>query len=294
VLAPATSSFRSGGDSLLSVIPTAEGNTSAGTATVTRLRAALATVPGGAEVGGNTAQGVDFNSAVYGNFPLMLAVIAIVTLLLLARTFRSVVLAAKAVLVNIISLGASYGFLVLFWQQGHGSKLIYGVPATGSIRNFVPILVFAFLFGLSMDYEVFILARIREEYDRLGSTSSAVVSGLARTGRLVTCAALILAISFLSLTTNPDIIVRMIATGLAVGIVIDALLVRTLLVPALVAIMDRWNWWMPQGLARLLRVAPARPAGSRSRVSVPDFPPELAHGRSTHQARSAPFSTEWL
>jgi RND superfamily putative drug exporter len=257
VLAPATSSFRSGGDSLLSVIPTAEGNTSAGTATVTRLRAALATVPGGAEVGGNTAQGVDFNSAVYGNFPLMLAVIAIVTLLLLARTFRSVVLAAKAVLVNIISLGASYGFLVLFWQQGHGSKLIYGVPATGSIRNFVPILVFAFLFGLSMDYEVFILARIREEYDRLGSTSSAVVSGLARTGRLVTCAALILAISFLSLTTNPDIIVRMIATGLAAGIVIDAVLVRTLLVPALVAIMGRWNWWLPDGLARLLRLAPA-------------------------------------
>jgi RND superfamily putative drug exporter len=260
VLAPATSSFRSGGDSLLSVIPTAEGNTSAGTATVTRLRAALATIPGGAEVGGNTAQGVDFNSAVYGNFPLMLAVIAIVTLLLLARTFRSVVLAAKAVLVNIISLGASYGFLVLFWQQGHGSKLIYEVPATGSIRNFVPIIVFAFLFGLSMDYEVFILARMREEYDRLSSTGEAVVSGLARTGRLVTCAALILAISFMSLTTQPDIVVRMIATGLAAGIIIDAVLVRTLLVPALVAIMGRWNWWLPERLARVLRVSPGRAA----------------------------------
>jgi RND superfamily putative drug exporter len=251
---------------LISVIPTAEGNSSAGTATVTRLRAALAGVPGGAEVGGNTAQNVDFNSAVYGNFPLMLAVIAIVTLLLLARTFRSVVLAAKAVVVNIISLGASYGFMVLFWQNGYGSKLIYGVPATGSIRNFVPILVFAFLFGLSMDYEVFILARMREEYDRLGTTGGAVVSGLARTGRLVTSAALILAISFLSLTTNPDIIVRMIATGLAAGIVIDAVLVRTLLVPALIAIMGRWNWWMPDSLARWLRLAPSErvqdPAGA--------------------------------
>jgi RND superfamily putative drug exporter len=266
VLAPATSSFRHGADALLSVVPTAEGNTSAGTATVTRLRAALASVPGGAEVGGNTAQNVDFNSAVYGNFPLMLAVIAIITLLLLARTFRSVVLAAKAVLVNIISLGASYGFLVLFWQNGYGSKLIYGVPATGSIRNFVPILVFAFLFGLSMDYEVFILARMREEYDRIGTTAGAVVSGLARTGRLVTSAALILAISFLSLTTNPDIIVRMIATGLAAGIVIDAVLVRTLLVPALIAIMGRWNWWLPDSLARLLRLAPSAsvqdPAGA--------------------------------
>jgi RND superfamily putative drug exporter len=266
VLAPAGASFRQGADSLMSVIPKAEGNSSAGTAAVTRLRAALASVPGGAEVGGNTAQNVDFNSAVYGNFPLMLAVIAIVTLLLLARTFRSVVLAAKAVLVNIISLGASYGFMVLFWQNGYGSKLIYGVPATGSIRNFVPILVFAFLFGLSMDYEVFILARMREEYDRLGTTGGAVVSGLARTGRLVTSAALILAISFLSLTTNPDIIVRMIATGLAAGIVIDAVLVRTLLVPALIAIMGRWNWWMPDSLARLLRLAPSRgvqdPAGA--------------------------------
>jgi RND superfamily putative drug exporter len=259
-LAPATPSFVNGSDSLVSVIPNAEGNTSAGRATVTRLRTALAGVPGGAEVGGNTAQNADFNRAVYGNFPLMLAVIAIVTFLLLARTFRSVVLAAKAVVVNVISLGASYGFLTLFWQHGHGSNLIYGVPATGSIRNFVPILVFAFLFGLSMDYEVFILARMREEYDRLGSTSEAVVSGLARTGRLVTCAALILAISFLSLTTQPDIVVRMIATGLAAGIIIDAVLVRTLLVPALVAIFGRWNWLMPDGLARLLRVTPSAPA----------------------------------
>jgi RND superfamily putative drug exporter len=266
VLAPATSSFRIGADALVSIIPNAEGNTSAGTATVDRLRTALNSVPGGVEVGGNTAQNVGFNRAVYGNFPLMLAVIAIVTFLLLARTFRSVVLAAKAVVVNIISLGAAYGFLTLFWQHGYGSKLIYGVPATGSIRNFVPILVFAFLFGLSMDYEVFILARMREEYDRVHDTGEAVVRGLARTGRLVTSAALILAISFLSLTTNPDIIVRMIATGLAAGIIIDALLVRTLLVPALVAIFGRWNWWMPAGLARLLRVAPAARVSDAARA----------------------------
>ena len=143
----------------------------------------------------------------YGNFPLMLAAIAIVTFLLLARTFRSVVLAVKAVLVNLVSLGASFGFLVLFWQDGHGSNLIYGVPATGSIRNWIPIVAFAFLFGISMDYEVFILARMREEYDRTGSTTQAVVGSLAHTGRLVTCAALILAISFASLSTAPDIVV---------------------------------------------------------------------------------------
>ena len=256
VLAPETSSFHQGPDSLISVIPNAEGNTSAGTATVAQLRTALARAPGRVEVGGNTAQNVDFNSAVYGNFPLMLAAIAIITFLLLARAFRSVVLAVKAVLVNLISLGATFGFLVLFWQNGHGSNLIYGVPATGSIRNWIPIITFAFLFGISMDYEVFILARMREEYDRTGSTKQAVTRSLAHTGRLVTCAALILAISFTSLTTNPDIVVQMIASGLAFGVLIDALIVRTLLVPALVAIMSHWNWWMPNGLARLLRLPP--------------------------------------
>src|SRR5205807_2124310 len=127
-------------------------------------------VPGTVEVGGNTAQNIDFNHQIYGNFPLMLTLIALVTFVLLARALRSAVLAVKAVVVNLISLGASFGFLVLFWQNGHGSKLIYGVPATGSIRNWIPLVLFAFLFGLSMDYEVFILSRLREEYDRTGST----------------------------------------------------------------------------------------------------------------------------
>jgi RND superfamily putative drug exporter len=269
VLAPATPQFCKGNDCLLSVIPTDEGNTSAGTATVARLRAALASVPGGVEVGGNTAQNVDFNHAVYGHFPLMLAAIALLTFLLLARQLRSAVLALKAVLVNLVSLGAAFGFLVIFWQYGVGSKLIYGVPATGSIRNWVPIVSFAFLFGLSMDYEVFILARMREEYDRAGSTRDAVVAALARTGRLVTCAAVILAISFASLSSAPDIVVEMIATGLGVGIFVDAVVVRTLLVPALVAIMGRWNWWLPIVMRRGLRIEPdeTRPQPQAEMVS---------------------------
>ncbi len=253
-LAPTGSSFRAGDDALISVIPRREGSTATGRALVGTLRSRLSTVPGGALIGGNTAQNKDFVSAVYGNFPLMLAVIALLTFLLLARAFRSVVLAAKAVVLNVISLGASYGFLVLFWQQGHGSKLVYGVPPTGAIRDFIPVLVFAFLFGLSMDYEVFLLVRMREEYDRTQSTAAAVTGALARTGRLVTSAALILAVSFLSLSTNPDLPVRVIATGLALGILLDAFVVRTLLVPALVATMGRWNWWMPRRLALVLRI----------------------------------------
>jgi RND superfamily putative drug exporter len=260
-LAPATSSFRHGGDAIVSVIPRAQGSTAAGKALVDTLRSRLAAVPGHPEVGGNTAQNKDFVSAVYGNFPLMLGLIAVMTFLLVARAFRSVVLAAKAVVLNIVSLGASYGFLVLFWQQGHGSNLVYGVPATGAIRDFIPILVFAFLFGLSMDYEVFLLARMREEHDRTGSTRAAVVGALGRTGRLVTSAALILGVSFLSLSTNPDLPVRIIATGLALGILLDAFVVRTLLVPALVAIMGHWNWWMPTPLARILRIP--KPAAVR-------------------------------
>ena len=265
-LAPATRSFRQSSDAYVSVIPRQQGSTAAGRALVDALRSRLTAVPGGAEIGGNTAQNKDFVTQVYGNFPLMLGAIALVTFLLLARAFRSVVLAAKAVVLNVISLGASYGFLVLFWQQGHGSKLIYGVPATGAIRDFIPIIVFAFLFGLSMDYEVFLLARMREEYDRTGSTAKAVVGSLAHTGRLVTSAALILGISFLSLSTNPDLPVRMIATGLALGILLDAFIVRTLLVPALVAVMGRWNWWMPAPLARVLRIPARRSASDAARA----------------------------
>jgi RND superfamily putative drug exporter len=253
-LAPTTPSFQNGGDAIVSVIPRAQGSTAAGRALVDTLRSRLASVPGHPEVGGNTAQNKDFVSQVYGKFPLMLGLIALMTFLLLARAFRSVVLAAKAVVLNVVSLGASYGFLVLFWQQGHGSKLVYGVPATGAIRDFIPILVFAFLFGLSMDYEVFLLARLREEYDRTRSTGKAVIGALGHTGRLVTSAALILAVSFLSLSTNPDLPVRVIATGLSLGILLDAFVVRTLLVPALVALMGRWNWWMPRPLARVLHI----------------------------------------
>jgi RND superfamily putative drug exporter len=255
-LAPATPSFRKGNDALVSVIPRAQGSTSAGQALVDTLRTRLASVPGGAEVGGNTAQNKDFVTAVYGNFPLMLALIALLTFVLLARAFRSIVLAAKAVILNVLSLGAAYGFLVLFWQQGHGSDLVYGVPATGAIRDFIPIIIVAFLFGLSMDYEVFLLSRMREEFDQTHSTERAVVTSLARTGRLVTSAALILAVSFLSLSLNPDLPVRVIGTGLAIGILLDAVVIRTLLVPALVAIMGRWNWVMPRPVARVLRIQP--------------------------------------
>jgi RND superfamily putative drug exporter len=233
--------------------PRAQAYSAGGRALYTRVKTAAHQVPG-TTVGGQVAGNADFVSAVYGNFPLMIALIAILTLVLLARAFRSLVLPLKAVIMNLLSVAASWGVLVLVWQNGWGSHLIWGVPATGAITAFIPLMVFAFLFGLSMDYEVFILSRIREEYDAGATTDEAVVNGLARTGRLVTSAALILFLAFAALGSGPEVIIKIFATGLAAGIILDAVVVRTLLVPAVVSMLGRYNWWLPRLPAKLLRV----------------------------------------
>jgi RND superfamily putative drug exporter len=187
----------------------------------------------------------------------MLGLIAILTIILLARAFRSILLPIKAVLLNLLSLAATLGFMVLFWQYGHGSEAIFGVHETGAVTFWIPLMVFAFLYGLSMDYEVFILSRMREEYDRTGDTNEAVVQGLAKTGRLVTSAALILFLAFAALASSPGTDVKILATGLAAGILLDATVIRALLVPAVISLFGKWNWWLPPGPAKLLRVRPS-------------------------------------
>ena len=154
--------------------------------------------------------------------------------------------------------------MTLVWQQGHGSEEIWGIAATGSIASWIPLMVFAFLYGLSMDYEVFVLARMREEYDRAGDTNEAVIFGLARTGRLITSAALILFLSFVSMASGPETDVKMMATGLAAGILLDATVIRALIVPAVISLMGRWNWWLPAWPARVLRVEPSLPPRTAS------------------------------
>ena len=253
-VAPTTRGWQTGGTALFAAIPTIDGNSSAGRTVISNVRAATHNLPGNPRVGGAAAGGADFSSAVYGSFPLMIALVVIVTFVLLARAFRSLLLPAKAVVLNVLSVAAAYGFLVLVWQDGHGSQAIWGVQATGAITEFVPLMVFAFLFGLSMDYEVFILARMREEYDATGSTREAVVRGIGRTGRLVTSAALILFLAFAALASGPEVDIKIFATGLAAGILIDATIVRGVLVPALVSIFGRWNWWLPEPARRLLRI----------------------------------------
>jgi putative drug exporter of the RND superfamily len=246
-----------GGTSVLLGIPRDETVNASTLAPVTAARAALGSTRGAIGITGEGPIELDYQHAVFGNFPLMFALIALLTIALLARAFRSVVLAVKAVALNIVSMAAAFGFMTWFWQLGHGSSAIFGVPATGAITFWIPLMVFAFLFGLSMDYEVFILARVREEYERTGSTDVAVVAGLGRTGRLVTSAALILFLAFASLASAPNTDIKVLATGLGVGILLDATIVRALLLPALVSLLGRYNWWMPAPVAKVLRIPAA-------------------------------------
>ena len=256
-VAPTGADWRRGGTALVDAIPVPDSGSSRGEATLQATRDAAHAAGQDVRVGGKPASNSDFIDAVYGSFPLMIALITITTFILLARAFRSLLLPAKAILLNILSVAAAWGVLVLVWQHGYGSEAIWGIDATGSIPSWMPLMVFAFLFGLSMDYEVFILARMREEYDRTGSTETAVVRGIGRTGRLVTSAALILFLAFTSMASGPETDVKMMATGLAAGILVDATLIRALIVPAVITLMGRWNWWLPSWPARLLRVEPS-------------------------------------
>jgi RND superfamily putative drug exporter len=258
-VAPEDESWRRGGTAIVDAIPVPDSGSDEGGATLDRVRDTAHAAGAGVRVGGEPASNADFVDAVYGSFPLMIALITITTFVLLARAFRSLLLPAKAIVLNVLSIAAAWGVLVLVWQMGYGSEAIWDIQATGSIPSWMPLMVFAFLFGLSMDYEVFILSRMREEYDRTGSTHTAVVQGIGRTGRLVTSAALILFLSFTALASGPETDVKMMATGLAAGILLDATVIRALIVPAVISLMGRWNWWLPRWPARLLRVEPSLP-----------------------------------
>ncbi|HST68035.1 MAG TPA: MMPL family transporter [Solirubrobacterales bacterium] len=251
--APPGEAWSDGGRAVIDVFAASDTASTEGRDTVAAVRDAADELPG-VGVGGSTALIEDWVDDVYGSFPLMLGLIALITFLLLVRAFRSIVLPLKAVAMNLLSVFATWGVMTLVWQHGFGTELLFGSEPTGSVAFWSPMIVFAFIYGLSMDYEVFILARIREEYERTGSTDEAVVRGIASTGRLVTSAALIVFLAFASMATAPEVDVKVLATGLGAGVLLDALVVRSLLVPATVSWLGRWNWWMPDPVRRLLRV----------------------------------------
>ena len=255
--ATAPPTWQRGPDSLVEAFPAIDGSAPGIQAIVDRVNEKLKGTNG--TLTGVAAVDRDFVHALFGSFPYVFALVVILTLILLARAFRSIVLAVKAALLNLLSLAAAFGVVVLVFQQGHGSQL-WDIPATGSVIAWIPLMIFAFLYGLSMDYEVFMLSRIREAYDETGSTEKAIELGLARTGKLVTSGALILMFAFLVLSTSPGYEIKLFAIGLAAGIIFDATVIRALLVPSLMKLLGDWNWWMPSWTHTLLRVPRRKPS----------------------------------
>ena len=226
---------------------------------VSRLRNALvpdARFPGGVRVlvGGAPPKGADFLARAYGSFPWLVLAVLLVTYAVLVRAFRSVLLPLKAVVLNLLSVAASCGLLVTVFQYGVGANLL-GVHPAAPIDGWVPVVLFATLFGLSMDYEVFLVSRIREVWDARRDNVEAIAVGLERTGRVITAAALVMAASFGGLVLGSVPGLEQLGLGLAFAVLIDATLVRALLVPSLMAVLGRWNWWLPS-LPTRLRASP--------------------------------------
>jgi RND superfamily putative drug exporter len=260
---PPGSGWHRGQDTLVEAFPAVDGAAPGIQAVIDRVNDALRGTDG--TLGGVPAVDRDFVHAVYGNFAYVLAFVLVLTLVLLTRAFRSIVLAVKAAILNLISLGAAYGIIVFIFQKGHGSSL-WNIHATGAVTAWIPLMIFAFLYGLSMDYEVFMLTRMREAYDETHSTDRAIELGLARTGKLVTSAALILMFAFLVLSSSPGYEIKVFGVGLAAGIIFDATVIRALLVPALMKLLGDANWWLPDWTRRALFLGEERSAKPEGRA----------------------------
>jgi putative drug exporter of the RND superfamily len=213
--------------------------------------------PAGTEVlvSGAPAFGVDFLDRAYGAFPWLVLAVLVVSYFVLLRAFRSVVLPAKAVLMNLLSVSAAYGVLVLAFQHGWGEPL--GLQQSPQIDGWIPIFLFAVLFGLSMDYEVFLLSRVREEWERRHDNEAAVAYGLEHTGRIITAAAIIMIAAFAGFTAGSFVGLQEFGIGLSAAIFLDATVVRAILVPATMKLLGKWNWYMPERVRRALRLTPA-------------------------------------
>ena len=204
-----------------------------------------------AQVTGSTAFFEDLSARISERLPLFIAAVVALSFVLLAIVFRSVLVPLKAAFMNVLSIGAAYGVIVAIFQWGWGKGLV-GLDETVAINPFVPLIMFAILFGLSMDYEVFLLSRIREEWLRTGDSHASVVDGLGATARVITSAALIMISVFLGFVVGDDVTIKMFGIGLATAVLLDATVVRMVLVPATMALLGNANWWLPGWLDRLL------------------------------------------
>jgi putative drug exporter of the RND superfamily len=238
-----------GGDTVvLPVLPTTAATDEATTQTLARLRSAL---PENVAVTGVTALTDDLSRQLAGKLPLVIGGILVAAFVLRMVVFRSIVVPLKAVLLNLLSIGSAYGVVVAIFQWGWLQPLL-GLDATFSIVSPLPTLFFAVLFGLSVDYEVFLISRIREEYDASGDPTESVARGLAATGKVITSAALIMTAVFLAFVLAPSPLTMMVGVGLATAVIVDATIVRMVMVPASMALLGQANWWLPGWLDRLL------------------------------------------
>ncbi len=245
---PPSARFGDGNGAYLDVFSDVEPVSPEGEDLVARIRDLDASVP--FLVSGPAAQLVDSKSAIFGLVPLALAIVAGATFVLLFLMTGSVLVPIKAIVLNILSLGATFGAMVWIFQDGNGADLLNFTP-TGTLDTSIPVLMFCIAFGLSMDYEVFLLSRIKEEHDRTGDTRAAVAVGLQKTGRIMTAAAGVLAVTFIAFSTSSVTFIKLMGLGLTIAILMDATLVRGVLVPAFMRLAGEANWWAPPFLRRL-------------------------------------------
>ena len=205
--------------------------------------------------GGGPPFGVDFLDITYGAFPWLVLAVLLLTYVLLVRAFRSLLLPLKAIVLNLLSIAAAYGILVLAFKLGAGEP--FGLTQFDQIEGWIPVFLFAMLFGLSMDYEVFLVSRMREEWDATRDNEAAIRQGLAKTGRLVTAAGLIMVAAFMGFVAGSIVGLQQFGLGLAAAILIDVTIIRALLVPSAMKLFGRWNWWLPEGAAKVFRVKPS-------------------------------------
>jgi len=239
--------FSAEGGTFLNVVPSIEPVSEDGENLVKAIRALDA--PFAIKVSGNSARLVDAKAAIFSKVPLAAGIIGLVTFTVLFLMFGSLLVPLKAVVLNLLSLSATFGAMVWIFQDGHFADFL-GFTATGTIDTTTPILMFCIAFGLSMDYEVFLLSRIKEEHDRTGDNERAVAVGLEKTGRIVTAAAALLAIVFLAMATSGVSFIKLFGVGLTMAVLMDATLIRATLVPAFMRLAGEANWWAPAPMKR--------------------------------------------
>lgn len=264
----------------ISVVPTVEPVSLEAEDLVAEVRALIPASGIDAYVGGVSAELVDAKDAIFGLVPLAGILIAVSTFVLLFLMFGSLLVPLKAIVLNLLSLTATFGLMVWVFQDGNGSELL-GFTATGLTDTTTPILMFCIAFGLSMDYEVFLLSRVKEEYDRSGDNDAAVVAGLDKTGRIVTAAAVLLSVTFFAFATSGITFIKLFGLGLGVAVLADAFVVRATLVPALMKLAGSANWWAPAPLRRVyerfgIEEGQAVTTHYRERIDVPDDARSLA------------------